>query len=560
MSRTGAELLVDTLTEYGVTHVFGNPGTTELPIVDALSRDGPDYILALHEDIAVGMAAGYARTRAWHANDDPSINPVGIVNLHVTPGLTHGLGNLFNAGQIGTGAPIVVTAGAHALDHGHREPNLHGDLVSLADPLTKWSAEVPRLTVLGDYLRRAVRVALTPPCGPTFLALPFDVMTDRTDAEVASLGSIPTAGSGSSIDVSAAVETLVESEEIILVAGDGVGRSGRPAVSAAVRFAEIAGAGVVGEFRMSELDFPVTHPQWLGRLPDDRTTAEQYLSADTVVFAGVVSNVPTNPPDVPNPEWATTTCIQISDDGHELGKNYRADVSILGEPGMVLDRLAEEIGDQLDDAQRERRISRVIQRERTGRLPSDQPTGSTGTASKADLAQGLAGAAPNALVVAEAITSAKWLHAAYAFEPESFCKQRGGGLGYGMPATLGAALATAEHGSDRPVIGFIGDGAYLYYPQTIYTAARYDIDVTIVVADNRNYRVLKNNMLSLFGGTEEDYHFIGMDFDPPIDIPMNARSHGASGRLVEVTNEIEDSIAAAVAEDGPSVVDVLIHD
>ena len=187
MTRTGAELFVDVAETYGVTHLFGNPGTTELPVMEALSDSDLDYVLGLHEDVAVGMAAGYAKTRGYQ--DDDSL-PVGLVNLHVAPGLAHGLGNMFNSSLIGTGAPLVVTAGNHPQEHQLREPNLGADLVEMADQFTKWSAEVPSADALPALLRRAFRVAMTPPTGPVFLSMPIDTMLAETDATPERLGSI----------------------------------------------------------------------------------------------------------------------------------------------------------------------------------------------------------------------------------------------------------------------------------------------------------------------------------------------------------------------------------
>ncbi len=106
----------------------------------------------------------------------------------------------------------------------------------------------------------------------------------------------------------------------------------------------------------------------------------------------------------------------------------------------------------------------------------------------------------------------------------------------------------------------MGDGSYLYYPHTLYTAARYGVDLTVVIPDNRNYRILKDNTLDLFGGAEADYDFVGMDFEPPVDIPTNAESHGATGRLIEDPAAIESAVTDAVATDGPVVLDVLVHD
>lgn len=563
MPSTGADLFVSTLEQYGVNYLFGNPGTTELPIMNVLGESDRDleYVLTLHEDVAVGMAAGYAKTRRWHAFDDPSINPVGVVNLHVAPGLAHGLGNMFDSGHIGSGAPIVVTAGAHSTDHQHREPNLHADLVRMANQFTKWSAEVKNVAALPTMLRRAVRVSLTPPTGPVFLALPFDVMTAETDAEPERLGSIPEPGGGNQQDLARAADAVVNADEVVMVVGDSLARAGPEAVTAAVDFAESAGVRVHGEFRSSEIAFPTDHDLWAGGLPDDKQEATALMDAETLILAGTISNVPTNPPDVPNGIRPGTTCIHISDSPWEIGKNYVADIGLVGNPGAIMQHFVDRVDGRIDPDTLTARMTaaREVSQRRDGSAPPtvtvDDPR-----ASNAQLADGVATAAPNARVVAEATTSSGALRRRYDFDPGQFFNFRGGGLGYGLPASVGTALAEAEQDQPRDVIGFIGDGAYLYYPNTLYTAARYDIDLTVVVPDNRNYRILKNNMLALFGGDEADYDFVGMDFEPPVDIPANATSHGAPGRVVAEPDEIAPAVEEALAETGPTVLDVLVHD
>ena len=222
---TGADYVVDALETWDVEHVFGNPGTTELPLMDALSKsDDLEYVLGLHEDIAVGMAGGYASTRRYHAHHDPDVNPLGFVNLHIAPGLAHGLGNLY-AAKI-AGVPLVVTAGNHSTDFRHEEPILSGDLVEMTDQFTKWSDEVLDVSALPQMLRRAVRVALTPPTGPVFLGLPLDVTRDEIDERPGRLGPIPDAGAGDADQLDLAADLVAEADNPRMVVGDLVARAG----------------------------------------------------------------------------------------------------------------------------------------------------------------------------------------------------------------------------------------------------------------------------------------------------------------------------------------------
>ena len=165
MTRRARDVLLDILRDEGVTHVFGNPGSTEMPLMDALV-DAPDirYILGLQEATAVGMADGWALASGRAA----------FVNLHAMGGVGNAMGVLVASKASET--PLVVTAGQQDTRHLMTEPWLSGDLVALADPVTKWAKELRRGEDVGQALRRAFAVCRTPPCGPVFLSLPMDIL------------------------------------------------------------------------------------------------------------------------------------------------------------------------------------------------------------------------------------------------------------------------------------------------------------------------------------------------------------------------------------------------
>ncbi len=562
-TRTGAALFTDALESYGVRHVFGNPGTTELPVMKALGESELEYVLAPHEDIAVGMAAGYASTKNYRANENENGSPVGVINLHVAPGVAHGLGNLYGASV--TGAPLVVTAGAHSLDFRHEEPILSGDVLAMTDQFTKWSAEVTDVDTLPTMLRRAFRVAQTPPTGPVFLSLPLDVMMAETDAEPERLGRIQNPGAGDPAAIARAADLLEAADDPIIVVGDHIPRhnaySGTDSLDAAVRLAEATGARVHAEILACEVDFPGSHDQWVSHIPPDESIAAATMNSDTVVFAGCSTNTTLTRHDsdlVPE----SATIIDLNDEPWQVGKNTPADVAVTGDLGLVMDELAEAI--ELDEDELSGRLERVAQFKEFAQQQmasmgegndSDDPR-----ASKAQLVDTLRDTLSDPYIVDEGVTAKYAMLLRWPFEREAYISNKGGGLGYGLPASIGAAMAEAERDDPRQVVGFVGDGSYLYYPHTLYSAARYDVDLTVVVSDNRNYRILKDNTLKLFGGTDPDHEYVGMDFEPPVDIPKNAESHGARGYLVESPDAIAETLETALAEDGPSVVDVLVHD
>ncbi|MFC7228474.1 thiamine pyrophosphate-binding protein [Salinirubellus salinus] len=555
-SDTGADVFVDALERYGVQHVFGNPGTTELPVMHALEDSDVEYVLGLHEDVAVGAAAGYASTRRYHAHDDPSVNPVGVANLHVAPGLAHGLGNLY--GAMVAGAPLVVTAGNHSRDFRHEEPILSGDLVEMAAPFTKWSDEVLDVRALPTMLRRAFRVALTPPTGPVFLALPLDVMQAPAERGPERLGPIPKPGRAAPEQVVHAADYIADADDLAIVVGDHVARAGLDAIEAAVDLAEASGARVHGEILSAEMSFPGDHDQWVSFVPSSEGPARETLDADTLVFVGCSTNTTLTRRERPllDPE---TTCVHVGVDPWQLGKNEPVDAVVYGDLAANLGELADLVADRVPDSRRERRLDRTHERRAAARVETatgsadDRPT-------KGELADALRAAAPDAFLVDEGVTSKYALLRRWPLSPRQFLSNKGGGLGYGLPASVGAALAASMREDPRSVVGFVGDGSYLYYPHAVYTAARYDLDLTVVVSDNRNYRILKDNMLALEGGEESDYAFLGTDFDPPVDVAGSARAHGASAELVERNADLAPALDRALATDGPSVVDVLVSD
>ncbi|MFC6907055.1 thiamine pyrophosphate-binding protein [Halalkalicoccus tibetensis] len=559
--QTGSELFVTALEQYGVSHVFGNPGTTELPVLKALGDSEIEYILGLHEDIAVGMAGGYASTRRYHAHHDSDVLPVGVANLHLAPGLAHGLGNLYAAKV--AGAPVVVTAGNHSTDFRHEEPILSGNLVGIAEEFTKWSAEVLDVEALPSMVRRAFRTALTPPTGPVFLGLPLDTMMTETDADPERLGEIPTAGRGDPHQIDRAAELLAAAEDPVLVVGDHVARAGRDAVDAAVALAEAAGLRVHGEILACEVNFPTEHDQWISYVPPDEDLAREVMDVDTLVFAGCSTNTTLVRHENPL-VGRETTCIHLGQDAWELGKLQPADAAVLGDSGEVMAALSDRVEERIDTGVRDARLEHVkdVRKSLAATLSSvgtsdaaDDPR-----ASKADLVDRIRETVPDAYLVDEGVTSKYALLNRWPLEPEGLISNKGGGLGYGLPAAVGAAIAENQREAPRNVLGFVGDGSYLYYPHTLHTAARHGIDLTVVVSDNRNYRILKDNTIKLFGGTDTDHEYVGMDFEPPVDIAANAESHGAEGRLIETPKEISSAVKDAIASSEPTVLDVLVHD
>src|SRR3990172_9182947 len=228
---TGRYDLVDQLIADGVSHVFGNPGTTEEAFMDVL-QDYPrlQYVLALHESVAAGIADGYAR-----ASGRPS-----FLQLHINPGLGNAIGTLYNSYR--TRTPMVVYAGQHPQRGGSQDPILAGDLVRMAEPVTKWSAHVEDAAELPGLLRRAFKVAMEPPRGPVFLSVPMNVMDEEAEVEITPTAYTNTRVRPDPEGIERVAEVLAAAQSPLIICGDGVATSG--AVPELVRLAEALGARV----------------------------------------------------------------------------------------------------------------------------------------------------------------------------------------------------------------------------------------------------------------------------------------------------------------------------
>src|SRR5204863_2479125 len=209
-----AAVLMEILRAAGVRYLFGNPGTTELPFLDALPDSGLEYVLGLQEATAVAAADGYAQ----------AAGTVGVVNIHVAPGLANGLSVLHSAARAKT--PLLVTAGQQDTRFLMDAPILAADLVRMAEPFTKWSWELRRADEAPAALRRALKIALTPPTGPVFLSLPMDLMTETVDdtGEAAPVLAARTRPEADALE--RAASTLASARVPVIIVGDGVGRAG----------------------------------------------------------------------------------------------------------------------------------------------------------------------------------------------------------------------------------------------------------------------------------------------------------------------------------------------
>ncbi len=547
----GKHVLMESLVGHGVEYIFGNPGTTESPILDAL-LDYPQlrYIVALHEGVALGAASHYAQ-----ASGQP-----GVVNVHVAPGLGNALGMLYNA--LKARSPLLVTAGQQDTRLRLRGPVLGHDLVAMAAPLTKWSVQAERADELAPILRRALKIATDPPAGPVFVALPIDVLEQETDVEPLPPGRLYRAPAPDPDGIRAAAELLLVSRRPAIVAGDDTA----DAASELAALAERLGAAVWCEgIRMHQV-LPSGHPSFRLGLPFDTVAIRRALDGADVVLlvGGPFFEEVWHAPGSPLPPDARA--IHVESSPERLAHNLPVHVGLVGHPRAALGALRaaveegaapafREAAGRRNDALRSLKAQDVeAQRARAARRWEHAPI-----SIPRFMAELEAALPPDAIVVDESITAGLDLARTVQFErPGAYVGARGGGIGQALPGALGVKLAHRE----RPVVAVSGDGSAMYSIQALWTAAHHDLAVVFVILNNREYRILKHNMDTYRQrfGAKPDRGYPHMDLvAPDLGFVDLARGLGVEGARVTTPGDLRPALDAALGARRPFLLDVAIE-
>jgi benzoylformate decarboxylase len=553
MKKASRYGLLDMLVSQGVRYVFGNPGTTELPLMDGI-QDYPDlkYILALQETTAVAMADGYAR-----AAGQP-----GFVNLHVTGGIVNGLSILYDAFRGGT--PLVVTAGQSDSRMHLAEPLLFSDMVTLCRQYTKWSAEVRHAKDVPLALRRAFRTAMTPPTGPVFLSLPMDVLDEIDDLDLTVPSPIYARLTPDPAALEKAAELLAGTKNPLMLVGDRIAQSG--AVAEAVKTAETLRATVMA-LSYSEVNFPTAHPLFNGVLDPDSARAQDLLAKYDVILAVGCSLFQqfVYSPLVLNPEIGI---VHLDISAWEIEKNIPITVGVWGDIKIGLEALEKGLKGRTTNPEDLSAANRLVQmgamksKARTAFIEKMRQQWDRRPMDPGRLFLEMKEVLPKeTIIVSEAITSTVPLFRAMDFvEPGSFFSLRGGALGWGIGGALGIKLARP----DRPVVAVIGDGSAMYSIQGLWTAVQYDLPVTYVICNNQSYRILKHYMANYYlpaqGLGERRSIYPGMNFsNHPLDCAAVAWGFGVQGFTVEDPDDLKPSLEQAFSLGKPALVDVHIH-
>jgi benzoylformate decarboxylase len=532
--RKGSEVLIEVLRSEGVTHIFGNPGTTELPMIDALAAVSDiHYVLGLQESTVVGMADGYAQATGRPA----------FLNVHTAAGLGNAIGNLTNAKSANT--PLVVTAGQQDYRHIITDPLLAGDLTGIAMAACKWTHEVRTLGELGTVLRRAFHDAATAPSGPVFVSLPMNVMDEIGPAPIPPPSRIERRAVGGGLAELADLLAATPIGRLAIVVGDEVTASG--GTEAVVAVAESLGATVHGSPLLGSFAFPPLHALWAGALPPHAGALRKALAEYDRVFLIGGRAFMTYPyaPGSPLPE--TVELLHLAPDAHDLGRTYSVRLGIAGDPRATLEALlpllrekvtatsaAEVIATRHVLQEKARAAYETAALDRYDRVPMPPIVAAHAL---------LRALPPESIVVDEGPATNTHVRAFHQVtRPDRYFFVRGGGLGWGMPAALGVSLGFGR----EPVLCIVGDGAAMYSPQALWSAAHEQLPVVFAVVNNREYNILKNYMRGMEGYNATMGKFIGMDIaDPPVDYCALARAVGVAATLVERAGDVGDAVRAA---------------
>ncbi|MEK9776556.1 MAG: thiamine pyrophosphate-binding protein [Quisquiliibacterium sp.] len=549
----GRDVLMKSLVAHGVEHLFGNPGTTESPLLDSLA-DYPSigYVTHLHEGVAVGAASYYARAARRTA----------VVSLHVAPGLGNGIGMIFNA--LKANAPMVVTAGQQDTRMLRREPVLSHDLAAMAAPVTKWSTEVRNADEMDEVMRRAFKLAADPPCGPVFVSLPIDVMEQHTDNHPQPPANLYRLAAPDPEGIVQAAALLRSARSPSIVVGDEVARSRQ--VAALVRLAERIGAPVWFEGIRGHASFPSAHPQARTSLPFDAQGIARTLgSADLVLLVGgpFFEEVWFSAGS-PFPPGAQV--VQLESSARPLAYNHAIALGVVGDLGTSLAALDERLAAQADanwaaavsercvQLAAEKQASLQAYRNRLQKAWDRHPI------SMPRVMAEIARATPaGALIVEESITASVDFAAAFDFDgSDRLFGARGGGIGQGVAGAIGVSVAQPG----RPVLCVSGDGSAMYSIQALWTAARYRLPIVFAILVNREYRVLKHN-LDIYRqrfDAVSDKPYPEMDLSGPVmGFVELAAGMGVAGVRVDKADELADALAAAFAAGEPRLVEIAIE-
>ena len=544
---SGKQAVMEMLKAEGIEYIFGNPGTSEGPLVDMLG-EYPEfkYIMALQESVAMGMGESYAR----------STNKTSFISLHVDSGLANGIALMLDA--LNTGTPMVVTSA----NYDARKINENKtDLAELVRPVTKWSVELDLPDQIPSVMRRAFNEANSHPKGPVYVGFTSNALEGIAEMNIIPSAPIHDAVRPDPEGIRAAANMLQDARSPLLIVGDRV--SDDDGMDHAVELAEIVGMPVY-QSRGAEVSFPTNHPQYLGvhslRVASDRESLKGY---DVILTVGMDTFDELF-------YWGdiilgeNTRLIHIDPIPGRVGKTEPTDLGIISNCKAALEMLNDVLKDTVN-----KEIANKLRKESIQLASEERQTYEDSVSSKwkntpmspARMMYELSKSVPaNSIIVDDSVSNrAAVRHYFEGKARDDIRGVRGQSIGGGIGATMGTQCAFP----DRPVFGIIGDGSAMMTIQGLWTAANDDIPCVFVICNNGMYRVLKVNFniyqTELLQETEPaGENLLYSNFETPFDISEIAKGMGLHSERVTDPSEIAAAVSRAIATGKAAVLDIVI--
>ena len=547
---TGKQAVLEMLKAEGVKHIFGNPGTSEAPLIDMLG-DYPElqYFLTLQESVAMGMGESYAR-----ATEKPS-----FVSLHVDSGLANGIAIMLDA--LNTGTPMVITSA----NYDARKINeTKTDLAEMVRPVTKWSVELNLPDQIPSVMRRAFHEANSHPKGPVYVGFTANALEAEAEMNIVPSSKMHDSYRPDPKGVEEAVKLMIAAKKPMMMVGDRVSED--HANDLAVELAELMGFPVY-QSRGAEVSFPTMHPQFFGNHTLRVTSSRKALEdVDLVLAIGM---------DAMDElfYWGdvilgeNTKLVHIDPIPGRAGRSEPTDVGIVSHCGLAIEELigalkplmTPEWANEIDG----RKIGVVAEAADKRKSFEDSVAAKWDNKpmTPARMMSELADALPaNAIVVDDSISNRATMRHYFQGQKRGDLRAfRGQSIGGGIGTTMGTQVANP----DRPVFGIIGDGSAMMTIQGLWTAANDNIPCIFVICNNGMYRVLKVNfdvyqreILQQKESAGENLPY--SDFPTPFDVSAIASSMGVHGERITDPAEIAPAVQRAVASGKPAVLDIVI--
>ncbi|NER00421.1 MAG: thiamine pyrophosphate-binding protein [Cyanothece sp. SIO2G6] len=563
--RWARDYVYDILRKLDICYIFGVPGTNEIPIIDGTSypENQVQYIECLHENIAMGAAMGSACMTG----------KPGIVVVHVTPGIAHGIGNLFNAYR--SQIPLVIICAQQQNELVTQEPLLSSNLVQLAEQYCKWAHEIRAPEEIPLVLQRAFKEAMAPPPGPVFLSVPWEYMMREIgeNDKIEGITHISPNFIGDEASITEAANALRTAKNPIIVGGDAIGYE--DAWEEMQELAELIGAPVVLQTFSSRANFPNNDYHWQGELPGNQAKIQEIFQQHDVAFlcgyhaqAQVAVFKYSEGPLIPK----SVKQIYLSNNTWDLGKNYYGSIAIMGGIKATLSKINKLIRENLPPKAAER--NKKLKSKNTERV----------TAWKNYLQEALVAEEIWAVVIADALRKAiekndlakkfVYVHEAVSdpapfqyllplgtkdAKPLSYYCVTGGSLGWSMPASLGIKLEhTGYQGIETQlVINAVGDGSSLFYSNVWWTAAHKKLAVLYIITNNHEYHTLQlglQEVITAYGNAPgynwkpktPDPDYLRLEY-PKIDFVSLAKAYGiADGQVIKQPKDVCQAVKIGV--------------